>query len=155
VPLGTSYVLKTLRLLSEEELIFTRACHALGGMELSQLMQEAVLFEASRQGVRFSTTAPDPYQGPWAYLPERGDTATGVRITISMRVTVAELMAIAAAQVRVSEPLFIIGSTLAYIGRLQRCFQGSQLASEGDRDDARAALKRITLPPRYRYRSRG
>ena len=105
MPLGTSYIIKTIRLHVAEDAIFNSACDALGGLERAQLMQEAVLFECSRLGVRFSAEPPPPLRKPWPYLPERGDGATGVRISISLRVTVAELMSIAAARRRQRDPV--------------------------------------------------
>jgi hypothetical protein len=53
--------------------------------------------------------------------------------------------------VGVSEPLFIIGSTLAYIGRLQSRFQGTQLESPDETRATRAALREIKLSRQYRY----
>jgi hypothetical protein len=155
MPLGTSYILKTLRLHPLENMIIDRACEALGGLERAQLMQEAVLAEAFRLGVRFSVDPPPRLARPWAYLPDRGEEATEVRVSISLRVTVAELMAAAAEHVGVSEPLFIIGATLAYIGRLQSRFQGTQMDASEDAGAARAALRQIKLPPRYRYPRKG
>jgi hypothetical protein len=153
VPLGTSYIIKTIRLLTLEDSIFDRACAALGGLERAQLMQEAVLFEAFRLGVRYSSRPLPPLTAPWPYLPERGEEATGERISISLRVTVAELMSIAAKHVNASETLFIVGSTLAYIGRLQNCYRGTYAALPEEAREVRAALQKIKLPPRYRYRS--
>ena len=153
MPLGTSYIIKTIRLLALEDSIFDRACAALGGLERAQLMQEAVLFEAYRLGVRYSTRPPPPLTGPWPYLPERGEETTDERISISLRVTVAELMSIAAKHVKASETLFIVGSTLAYIGRLQKCYRGLLAESEGEAREVRAALQKIKLPEQYRYRS--
>jgi hypothetical protein len=153
VPLNTSYIVKTIRLLNIEDAIFNRACEALGGLERAQLMQEAVLFEAFRLGVRYSAGRPPPLEEAWPYLPERdGEETTGVRISISMRITVAELMSIAAEHVKVSEPLFIVGSTLAYVGRLQSCYRGVQSESPEAAKEARAALRKIRLPERYLYR---
>jgi hypothetical protein len=153
VPLNTSYIVKTIRLLSLEAMVFDQACEALGGLERGQLMQEAVLFETFRLGVRYSAMRPPPLEEPWPYLPERdGEDVTEVRISISMRITVAELMSVAAKHVNVSEPLFIVGSTLAYLGRLQSCYQGIQLETPEAAKDARAALRKIRLPERYRYR---
>src|SRR5512140_3503477 len=132
---------------------FGRARDALGGLERGQLMQEAVLFEAFRLGVGYSVNPPRPLEKPWPYLPERrGEDVTGVRVSISMRITVAELMSIAAKHVNASETLFIVGSTLAYVGRLQRCYEGAQAASPEDAKATRAALRAIDLPSRYRYR---
>jgi len=155
VPLGTSYIIKTIRLLAVEDAIFNSACDALGGLERAQLMQEAALFEANRLGVRFSAEPPPPLKKPWPYLPERGDVATGVRISISLRVTVAELMSIAAVHVGASETLFIVGATLVYVGRLQSCYRGTQLNSPEEAKEARAALRRINLPSPFRYRRSG
>jgi hypothetical protein len=153
VPLNTSYIVKTIRLTEMEYRAFERACDALGGLERGQLMQEAVLFEAFRLGVRYSAGRPPPREEPWPYLPERrGEEVTGVRVSISMRITVAELMSIAAEHVGASETLFIVGSTLAYVGRLQSCYQGLQAASAEDARETRAALRKIKLPERYQYR---
>jgi hypothetical protein len=152
VPFGTSYIVKTIRLLNYEDSVFDLACAALGGMERAQLMQEAVLAEAFRLGVRYSVTQPEPLAGPWPYLPDRGgDDVTGVRVSISMRVTVAELMSTAAQMVNASETLFIVGSTMAYVGRLQACYRGAHAASPADARESRAALRKIRLPERYRY----
>ncbi len=154
MPLGTSYIVKTIRLLNLEDVIFDRACDALGGLERAQLMQEAVLFEAFRLGVRFSASPPPPLKSPWPFLPDRGgEDVTVVRISISMRVTVAELMSIAAGHVNASETLFIVGATLAYIGRLQSCYRGTHASSPDDAREARAALRKMKLPARYRYRA--
>jgi hypothetical protein len=152
VPLNTSYIVKTIRLHGFENSIFDRACDALGGLERAQLMQEAVLFEAFRLGVRFSAGRPPPLEEPWPYLPDRGgEEVTDVRVSISMRITVAELMSIAAEHVKVSETLFIVGSTLAYVGRLQSCYQGLYADSPDVARETRAALRKIRLPERYRY----
>ena len=153
MPFGTSYIVKTIRLLNYEDSVFNQACAALGGLERAQLMQEAVLFEAFRLGVRYSASPPQQLQAPWPFLPERGgDDVTGVRISISMRVTVAELMSIAAEHVEASETLFIVGATLAYVGRLQSCYRGTHADSSESARDARAALRKIRLPERYQYR---
>ena len=152
MPLNASYIVKTIRLTRVEDWIFNVACDALGGLERAQLMQEAVLFEAFRLGVRYSASRPPPLEDAWPYLPERGgEEVTGVRVSISMRITVAELMSIAAEHVGASETLFIVGSTLAYVGRLQSCYQGLQAASTEAAKETRAALRRIKLPEQYRY----
>jgi hypothetical protein len=153
MPFGTSYITKTIRLLPLENAVFDGACEALGGLERAQLMQEAVLFEAFRLGVRYSATPAPPLNGAWPYLPARGDEPTEIRVSISMRVTVAELMSAAAAHVQASEPLFIIGATLAYLGRLQACYQGTHALSKEDAREVRAALRKIKLPEQYRYRA--
>ncbi len=116
-------------------------------------MQEAVQAEARRLGVRFSSEEAAPLLGPWPYLPERGEAATDVRISISMRVTVAEFMARAAERVGASETLFVVGATLAYVGRLQARYRGAYAASEDDARDARVDLRKLKLPPPYRYPS--
>ena len=153
MPLNASYIVKTIRLTGLENSIFDATCDALGGLERGQLMQEAVLFEAFRLGVRYSASRPPPLEEPWRYLPDRGgDDVTGVRVSVSMRITVAELMSIAAEHVGASETLFIVGSTLAYVGRLQSCYQGLQAASAEDAKESRAALRRLRVPDRYRYR---
>lgn len=114
-------------------------------------MQEAVLAEANRLGIRYSGIKPQPITVPWPYLPERGELTTSERVSISLRITVAELMTIAAEYVNTSETQFIVGSTLAYIGRLQRCYRGMLAASPEEAQEARAALQKIRLPQQYRY----
>jgi hypothetical protein len=152
VPFGTSYIVKTIRLLNIEDSIFNRACEALGDLERAHLMQEAVLFEAFRLGIRYSDTPPPPLAAAWPYLPERGGVeVTGIRVSISMRVTVAELMSIAAEHVKASETLFIVGSTLAYVGRLQSCYRGRHAESPESARESRAALRKIRLPSQYHY----
>jgi hypothetical protein len=141
-------------MLPAESTAFAEACEALGGLERAQLMQEALLFEAFRLGTYFTVGAPEPFKGTWPYLPDRSEEPTEVRVSISLRVTVAELMSRAAAYVGTSEPLFIIGATMAYVGRLQACYQGSHAASPEDARESRAALKRIRVPEQYRYPAR-
>jgi hypothetical protein len=60
-------------------------------------------------------------------------------------------MSTAAVLVGASETLFIVGATLAYVGRLQSCYWGTQLNSPEEAKEARDALRRIRLPQRYRY----
>jgi hypothetical protein len=151
VPFGLSYIVKTIRLLVYEDMVFDQACDALGNLERAQLMQEAVLFECCRLGVRYSIARPRPLKHPWPYRPTRDGEVTGVRISISMRNTVAELMEAAARHVDVSEPLFIVGSTLAYIGRLQSQYEAKCVAAEEARLETQGALRKIRLPERYRY----
>jgi hypothetical protein len=119
-----------------EDSIINRACEALGGLERSQLVQEAALSEANRMGIRWSVDRPPPLTDPWPHLPDRSAEATAVRVTISVSV---------------------LGATLAYIGRLQRCFEGAAAGTPEERTEGermRAALQRIKLPPQYVYRGR-
>ena len=51
---GKSFRTKTLRLHPLENAIFDQACAALNNMERTQLMQEAVIFEAARLGILWS-----------------------------------------------------------------------------------------------------
>ncbi len=153
MPFGTSYITKTIRLLPLENHVFDSACDALGELERAQLMQEAVLFEAFRLGIRYSDSTPSPLKKPWPYLPDRSREATDVRVSISMRVTVAELMSRAAQHVDASETLFIVGATMAYVGRLQACYEGTHAASPESARESRTALRKIKLPEQYRYRS--
>jgi hypothetical protein len=150
MPFGTSYITKTIRLLPLENSVFNRACDALGSLERAQLMQEAVLFEAFRLGIRYSHSRPSPLKTAWPYLPDRSQEATDFRVSISMRVTVAELMSRAAEHVGASDPLFIVGATMAYVGRLQACYEGTHAA---DALGSRTALRKIKLPEQYRYRT--
>ena len=153
MPFGTSYITKTIRLLPLENHVFDSACDALGGLERAQLMQEAVLFEAFRLGIRYSDNTPPPLKRAWPYLPDRSHEVTDVRVSISMRVTVAELMSRAAQRVDASETLFIVGATMAYVGRLQSCYAGTHAPSPESARESRAALRKIKLPEQYRYRS--
>jgi uncharacterized protein (DUF1778 family) len=146
-----SFRTKTLRLHPLENAIFDRACEALNGMERTQLMQEAIISEASRLGIRWTAEPPAPLKTPWRYLPDRGDEPTGVRVSITVSLSVAELISRAAEHVGASEPLFIIGATLAHIGRLQRCFHANHADSPEEARAISGALGAIKLPAQYRY----
>jgi uncharacterized protein (DUF1778 family) len=146
-----SFRTKTLRLLPLENSIFDRACEALNGMERTQLMQEAIISEASRLGIRWTADSPPPLKATWPYLPDRGEEPTGVRVSITVSLSVAELITRAAEHVQTSEPLFIIGATLAHIGRLQRFFRADHADSPEEGRAIRTALERIKLPPQYQY----
>ena len=149
-----SFRTKTLRLHPLENAIFDAACEALNGMERTQLMQEAVIFEAARLGIRWTAEEAAPLRGPWPYLPDRGDEPTGVRVSITVSLSVAELISRAAEHVGVSEPMFIIGATLAHIGRLQRFFQAAHADSPDEARVIRDTLGSIRLPPQYQYSRR-
>jgi hypothetical protein len=146
-----SFRTKTLRMLPLEDGIVNAACEALNGMERTQLMQEAIIFEAARLGVRWTAEPPSPVAGPWRYLPDRGDEPTGVRVSITVSLSVAELISRVAEHLQVSEPMFIIGATLAHVGRLQRFLRGIHAETPEEARAIRAALERIELPRRYRY----
>jgi hypothetical protein len=149
-----AYRMKTLRLRPQEDAIINEACSVLYGMERAALMTEASLFEAIRLGVGFSTASVPPFSGSWPYAPERGDEPTAVRITITFSLTVREHIRRAAEYLETSEPIFIIGSTLAYIGRLQRCFRTARLDTPRVAEAMRRKLEAIELPPQYQYRPR-
>lgn len=149
-----SFRTKTLRLLPLENAIFDAACEALNGMERTQLMQEAVIFEAARLGIRWTAEVPPPLERPWPYLPDRGDEPTGVRVSITVSLSVAELITRAAEHVGASEPMFIIGATLAHIGRLQRFFQAAHADSPDEARAIRSTLESIRLPSQYKYSRR-
>jgi uncharacterized protein (DUF1778 family) len=142
---------KTLRLLSREKTIFDQACEALNGMERSQLMQEAVINEATRLGVHWSIDPVPPLTSPWPHMPERGNEPTGVRVSITTSLSVAELITRAAEHVQASEPLFIIGATLAHVGRLKACFKVSAAGSREEARAIRSALEKVKLPPQHQY----
>jgi len=67
---------------------------------------------------------------------------------------VAETITRAAEHVHASEPLFIIGATLALIGRLRACFKAIHADTPEEARAIRAGLDRIKLPPRYQYPQR-
>lgn len=149
-----SFRTKTLRLHPLENTIFNAACEALNGMERTQLMQEAVIFEAARLGIRWTAEEAAPLEGPWRYLPDRGDEPTEVRVSITVSLSVAELITRAAEHVGASEPMFIIGATLAHIGRLQRFFQAAHADTPDEARAIRATLESIKLPAQYQYAHR-
>jgi len=140
-------VAKTIRMTANESAAIDRACAVLR-MGRASLIKEAAMWEAARLGVRFTLSRIPPLKGPWPYLPSR-EEPTAVRTSFSCTLTEAEIIARAADHVQASEALFLVGATLAYIGRLQRCFT-AMFAS----DEARKILKdlaSIKLPEAYRY----
>ena len=146
-----SFRTKTLRLHPLEDSIFDAACAAFNGMERTQLMQEAVISEASRLGIRWTVEPPPPLTTSWPYMPQRGEEPTGVRVSITVSLSVAELITRAAEHVHASEPMFIVGATLAHIGRLQRCFRGIHADGPEEAVAIRNELEKIKLPPQYQY----
>ena len=148
---GKSFRTKTLRLHPQENLIFEQACEALNGMERTQLMQEAVIHEAARLGVRWTVEPVEPLTSSWPYMPQRGDEPTEVRVSITVSLPVAEIITRAAEHVHASEPMFIIGATLAHVGRLKACFKGIHAETPEEARQLRAGLERIRLPPQYQY----
>lgn len=146
-----SFRTKTLRLHPLENMIFEQACEALNGMERTQLMQEAVIHEAARLGVRWTVEPAPPLTSSWPYMPQRGDEPTEVRVSITVSLPVAEIITRAAEHVHASEPMFIIGATLAHIGRLKACFKGIHAETPEEARDIRAGLDKIKLPPLYQY----
>ena len=146
-----SFRTKTLRLHPLENQIFDQACEALNNMERTQLMQEAVIHEAARLGVRWTVEPAPPLTTSWPYMPQRGDEPTEVRVSITVSLPVAEIITRAAEHVHASEPMFIIGSTLAHIGRLKACFKGIDADTPEEARDIRAGLDKIKLPPQYHY----
>jgi hypothetical protein len=53
--------------------------------------------------------------------------------------------------VHASEPLFIIGATLAHVGRLKACFKAIHADTPEEARAIRAALEKIKLPAQYQY----
>jgi len=148
---GKSFRTKTLRLHPQENLVFEQACEALNGMERTQLMQEAVIHEAARLGVRWTVEPIAPLTSSWPYMPDRGDEPTEVRVSITVSLPVAEIITRAAEHVHATEPLFIIGATLAHIGRLKACFKAIHADTPEEARAIRAGLEKIRLPPQYHY----
>ena len=149
---GKAYSIKTLRLMSWENTIIDHACAALHRLDRSSLMCDAAQFQAGELGQIPGIASRTPSPGPWPYLPARGQEPTDIRLAISMNVTVEEITARAARHVNTSVPLFLIGSTLAYIGRLQKCFTGEKLSTPEEAAKVVAALRAIKLPAQYQYR---
>jgi uncharacterized protein (DUF1778 family) len=150
-----SFRTKTLRLHPLENQIFDQACAALNNMERTQLMQEAVIHEAARLGVRWTVEPAPPLTTSWPYMPQRGDEPTEVRVSITVSLPVAEIITRAAEHVHASEPMFIIGATLAHVGRLKACFKAIHADSPEEARAITAALQNIKLPPKYQYARRG
>ena len=148
---GKSFRTKTLRLHPLENAIFDQACEAMNKMERTQLMQEAVIFEAARLGIRWSVDSVEPLATSWPYMPQRGDEPTEVRVSITVSLSVAEIITRAAEHVHASEPMFIIGATLDHIGRLKACFKGIHADTPEEARELRGALEKIKLPPHYQY----
>jgi uncharacterized protein (DUF1778 family) len=147
---GKSFRTKTLRLHPLENLIFDQACEALNNMERTQLMQEAVIHEAARLGVRWTLEPAPPLTSSWPYMPQR-DEPSEVRVSITVSLPVAEIITRAAEHVHASEPMFIIGATLAHIGRLKACFKVIHADTPEEARAIRADLEKIKLPPHYQY----
>ncbi len=148
---GKSFRTKTLRLHPLENAIIDQALAALNGMERTQLMQEAVISEASRLGIRWSVEPVAPLTASWPYMPQRGDEPTEVRVSITVSLSVAELITRAAEHVHASEPMFIIGATLAHVGRLKGCFKVIHADTPEEARLLRADLDKIKLPAQYQY----
>ncbi len=146
-----SFRTKTLRLHPLEDSIIDRACEALNGMERTQLVQEAVISEASRLGIRWTAQPVEPLKTSWPYMPDRGDEPTGVRVSVTVSLSVAELITRAAEHVHASEVMFIVGATLAHIGRLQRFFRAEHADSPEEARAIKSALDKIKLPAQYQY----
>jgi uncharacterized protein (DUF1778 family) len=149
-----SFRTKTLRLHPLENSIIDRACEALNGMERTQLVQEAVISEASRLGIRWTSEPAEPLKISWPYLPDRGDEPTGVRVSVTVSLSVAELLSRAAEHVHASEVMFIVGATLAHIGRLQKFFRAVHADSSEEARAIKSALEKIKLPAQYQYARR-
>lgn len=148
---GKSFRTKTLRLHPLENKIFDQTCEALNGMERTQLMQEAVIQEAARLGIRWTLEPVEPLTSSWPSMPQRGEEPTEVRVSITVSLPVAEIITRAAEHVHASEPMFIIGATLAYIGRLKACFKAIHADTPEEARAIRAALDKIKIPPQYQY----
>jgi hypothetical protein len=148
---GKSFRTKTLRLHPQENLVFEQACEALNGMERTQLMQEGVIQEAARLGVRWTVEPVAPLASSWPYMPDRGDEPTEIRVSITVSLPVAEIITRAAEHVHATEPLFIIGATLAHVGRLKACFKAIHADTPEEARAICAALEKIKLPSRYQY----
>jgi hypothetical protein len=88
-------------------------------------------------------------------MPQRGEEPTGVRVSITVSLSVAELITRAAEHVHASEPMFIVGATLAHIGRLQRFFRAIHADGPEEAQAIRAELEKIKVPPQYQYARRG
>ena len=150
-----AYQIKTIRLHPAEERIIEKACVALNDLDRTTLMTDAAVFHAIRLGIYYGADAPPPLKSSWPYVPERGDEATSVRISISMNVIAEELISKAARHVHTSDPLFIIGSTLAYVGRLQACYTGSERSTPEEAVEIKKRLQAIKLPAQYQYARKG
>jgi uncharacterized protein (DUF1778 family) len=85
------------------------------------------------------------------YLPDRGDEPTGVRVSITVSLSVADLISRAAEHVHASEVMFIVGATLAHIRRLQKCFRVIHADTPEEARAIKSALDKIKLPPQYQH----
>jgi hypothetical protein len=132
-----AYVIRTIRLTVDEHHFIDAACAALG-YGRSELFQEGLLEVIHQLGIYVGGRTPAAPETPWQFAPRRGEESTSFRVSVSLTPTLNELLGRAAKLVGVSETLFAVGSTLRYIGRLQK------LARENE------ALQQIKLPSQYR-----
>jgi len=72
-------------------------------------------------------------------------------VSITVSIPVAEIITRAAEHVHASEPMFIIGATLAHVGRLKACLKAIHAETPAEARAICAALERIKLPPQYQY----
>ena len=84
-------------------------------------------------------------------MPQRGEEPTEVRVSITVGLPVAEIITRAAEHVHASEPMFIVGATLALVGRLKACFKAIHADTPEEARAICAALEKIKLPSQYRY----
>jgi hypothetical protein len=143
--------MKTLRLHPAEIAIIDGACDVLE-IDRATLLSDGAQFEATRLGIRFSTEPVAPLTKSWPYAPDRGKKPTEVRVTITMNRLTHELVARAAQYTHTSEPIFIIGATLAYIGRVQKTFLGTSEDTPEEAREIQRKLEAIKLPPQFQYR---
>ena len=132
-----AHTVKTLHVTPVEYAVIRAAADALE-MELSRLVLEGVLEEAHRMGF-FVGVEPPTRRRPdaWTDLPDRRETSTSLRFSVSYSLTTFDLLHRVAAYFQVSDSMFAVGSTLRYIANLKK-------SPPTDR-----ALRKLKLPSQY------
>src|SRR5438105_682016 len=126
----------SVRLTDYENAIVRKAASAMK-VTLSQLFEVAATEVAHRLGFFMGEDSPTKRKPTWNDAPQRGDSSTSKRISVTMSVLTYELTTRAAEYVNTSHPFFLIGSTLRYIATRKKV------------DPKNKELVRIVLPDQY------
>jgi hypothetical protein len=126
----------SLRLTDYEDAAVRRAA-AVMTVTVSQLVEVAATEAAHRLGFFMGPDAPIRGKRIWPDAPERGDSSTSRRISVTMSILTHELTTRAADYVHVSHPFFLIGATLRYIATRKKF------------EPKNKELVRIELPAQY------
>ena len=147
-----SFRTKTLRLHPLENLIFEQACEALNGMERTQLMQEAVIHEAARLGIRWTVEPAPPLTSSWPYMPQRGRRADrGARLDHGEPAGRRDHHARGRARSRERADVHHRRDARAHRAPQGSASRAIHAETPEEARDIRAGLDKIKLPPQYQY----